>query len=188
MDFFAILLIAAGLAMDCFAVSLGIGTTRALISFRSVFRVSFHFGLFQGLMTFLGWLSGTTIAAMISQIDHWIAAGLLAAVGIHMIVEGFKPKCEEEAPKKDPSRGGSLVLLSVATSIDAMAVGLSMAMLQVDIFTSSLMIGLVSAAFSLAGIFLGTRLGVCFGQRMEILGGLILNGIGLRILYTHLFI
>jgi putative Mn2+ efflux pump MntP len=79
-------------------------------------------------------------------------------------------------------------LLSVATSIDAMAVGLSLAVLQVAIITSSLVIGVVSFVFSLAGIFLGTRLGVCFGQRMEILGGLILNSIGLRILYTHLFL
>jgi putative Mn2+ efflux pump MntP len=187
MNIFTVVFIASGLAMDCFAVSLGIGTTRAMITNRSLFRVSFHFGFFQGLMSFLGWLSGTTITALISRFDHWIAAGLLAVVGGRMIVEGLKPDCEE-APVKDPSRGGNLILLSIATSIDALAVGLSLAVLGADILQSSIVIGVVSALFSLAGMLLGSRLGVCFGRRMEILGGVILNGIGLRILYTHLFI
>lgn len=187
MSILTVVFIAAGLAMDCFAVSLGIGTTPKLITNRSLFRVSFHFGFFQGLMAFLGWLAGTTITALISRFDHWIAAGLLAIVGFRMIVEGFKPDCEE-TPLKDPSRGGSLVVLSIATSIDAMAVGLSLAVLGVNILQSCIIIGVVSAVFSLAGMLLGSRLGVCFGRRMVILGGVILNGIGLRILYTHLFI
>lgn len=187
MSFVTILFIAVGLAMDCFAVSLGIGTSSNLLKFRPVFRLSFHFGLFQGMMTFLGWLFGSTIANMIANFDHWIAAGLLAFVGIHMIIEGFKSPCEDEK-RSDPSRGGNLIMLSLATSLDAMAVGLSLAMLQVNILSSSFVIGLVSAGFSLAGIFLGSKLGACFGQRMEIIGGVILNLIGLRILYTHLFL
>lgn len=187
MSIIAILFIAVGLAMDCFAVSLGIGTTRNLLTFRPVFRLSFHFGLFQGMMTFLGWLAGYTIANLIANFDHWIAAGLLAFVGVHMIIEGFKTS-HEEKPKTDPSRGGNLIMLSLATSLDAMAVGLSLAMLQVDILSSSFIIGLVSAGFSLAGMFLGSKLGIYFGQRMEIIGGVILNLIGLRILYSHLFL
>ncbi len=179
--------IAAGLAMDCFAVALGIGATRAALSTRSVFRVVFHFGFFQGLMAFLGWLSGTTIVGLISRIDHWIAAGLLAVVGVHMIVDGLKQDCEE-TPVKDPTRGSSLVLLSIATSIDALAIGLSLAVMKADIFTSSFVIAVVSAVFSIAGMLLGSRLGACFGRRMEIVGGLILNGIGLRILFMHLFL
>ncbi len=172
--------------MDCFAVSLGIGTTTVARSFRPVFRLSFHFGLFQGLMTFLGWLVGSTIAQLIANVDHWIVLALLAWVGTRMIIEGFKP-LEQEIKKADPSRGGTLILLAVATSLDAMAVGLGMAIIKVDIWSASLMIAVISAALSLVGLMIGNKLGLVFGKRMEIIGGLILNGIGIRILITHLF-
>jgi putative Mn2+ efflux pump MntP len=185
MDFISLMITGIGLAMDCFAVSLGIGTTRVIQSIRPIFRLSFHFGLFQGLMTLLGWLVGSTIAAWIAGVDHWIAMGLLAWVGIRMIIEGLKP-VDKAVARTDPSRGSTLVVLAVATSLDAMAVGLSMAIVNVDIWSSSLLIGLISAGLSLAGLRLGHRLGMVFGKRMEILGGLILNGIGLRILISHL--
>jgi putative Mn2+ efflux pump MntP len=171
--------------MDCFAVSLGIGTTKMALDFRPVFRLSFHFGLFQGLMTLIGWLVGSTIAQLIANFDHWIALALLAWVGTRMIIEGFKPD-QEEVRRSDPSRGGTLILLAVATSLDAMAVGLSLAVVNVDIFSSSLLIGIISTFLSLVGLMIGARLGKTFGKRMEIVGGLILNGIGLRILITHL--
>ncbi len=186
MDFLTTFLIAIGLAMDVFAVSLGIGTLQGNHSPRAIFRLSFHFGLFQGLMTLLGWLAGSSIAALISGFDHWIAAGLLAFVGFRMIRSGFDPKAE--IYQTDPSRGGMLVMLSVATSIDALAVGISFAMLAVNIVSSSLTIGLVSSALSLVGLGLGQRLGALFGKRMEILGGLILLGIGARILISHLLL
>ena len=92
--------------MDCFAVSLGIGTTKMALNIRPVFRLSFHFGLFQGLMTLLGWLVGSTIARLIASFDHWIALALLAWVGTRMIIEGFKPD-QEEVRRSDPSRGES---------------------------------------------------------------------------------
>jgi putative Mn2+ efflux pump MntP len=186
MDLFSLVLIGVGLAMDCFAVSLGIGTSNMARTFRPVFRLSFHFGLFQGLMTLLGWLVGTTIAQLIASFDHWVALALLGWVGTKMIIDGIRPDQVEEK-RMDPSRGGTLVLLAVATSLDAMAVGLSLAIIKVDILSSSLVIGVISTIFSLAGLGLGTRLGGTFGKRMEILGGLILNGIGLRILFTHLY-
>lgn len=186
MDLFSLLFIGIGLAMDCFAVSLGIGTGNIALSFRPVFRLSFHFGLFQGMMTLLGWLVGSTIAQLIANFDHWVALGLLAWVGTRMIIDGFK-KDKDEKKRSDPSRGGTLVLLAVATSLDAMAVGLSLALVNVNIVISSLLIGMISALLSLLGLMLGHRLGVAFGKRMEIVGGLILNGIGLRILITHLF-
>jgi manganese efflux pump family protein len=185
MDLVSLIFTGIGLAMDCFAVSLGIGTTGAARGFRPFFRLSFHFGLFQGLMTLLGWLVGTTIANLISNVDHWIALALLAWVGTRMIIEGFKP-IEETAKRADPSRGGTLVMLAVATSLDAMAVGLSLAIVKVDIWLSSLLIGVISAALSLVGLGIGHRLGLAFGKKMEILGGLILIGIGIRILITHL--
>jgi manganese efflux pump family protein len=185
MEWYASLFVAVGLAMDAFAVSLGIGTTRAANNPRPIFRISFHMGLFQGLMTFLGWLAGSTVANLISAFDHWIALGLLAFVGTRMIHSGLHP--EKETQKADPSRGGTLLLICIATSIDAMAVGLSLGMLKVEIMAPSVTIGVVTLALSLFGLLAGNKLGETFGKRMEILGGLILNGIGLRILFTHLF-
>lgn len=178
-------LIAIGLAMDCFAVSLAIGTAQANTA-RSIFRIAFHFGLFQGVMTLLGWLAGSTIAHLISGMDHWIAMVLLAWVGIRMLREGFEKEEEAEKFKTDPSRGGTLMMLCVATSIDALAVGLSVAMMKVDILSASLIIAGVSLALSLVGLLTGNLLGKRFGKQMEVVGGLLLIGIGVRVVITHI--
>jgi putative Mn2+ efflux pump MntP len=178
--------IAIGLAMDTLAVSIGIGTTGQARTLRPVFRLVFHMGLFQGGMTLLGWLMGSTIAALIASIDHWVAFVLLAFVGGRMIRSGFNSD-EEAEPCNDPTRGGSLMMVCIGTSIDALSVGVGLAMVHVKILETCLIIGLVTVAFALFGLLTGDRLGLRFGKRMEILGGLILIGIGLRILYTHLF-
>jgi putative Mn2+ efflux pump MntP len=179
-----VLLVAVGMAMDAFAVSLGIGTSRRANSPRPIFRLSFHFGLFQFFMPILGWLAGSSIANLISAFDHWVALALLAFVGGRMIRSGLGA---DGAPSpNDPSRGGTLIVLSIATSIDAFAIGLSLAMLNVDILYPSLVIGVVTAGLSLTGLLIGHRLGEAFGKRMEVLGGLILIGIGLRVLISHL--
>jgi putative Mn2+ efflux pump MntP len=185
MDIITTFVVALGLAMDVFAVSLGIGTSGRANAFRPVFRIAFHAGLFQGLMTGLGWLAGSTIAGLISGIDHWVALGLLAFVGIRMVRSGIKG--EAETHTQDPSRGKTLMMVCVATSIDAMAVGLSLAMLQMDIVLASLIIGVTSLVLSVGGLLAGNGLGQRFGKRMEVLGGLLLNGIGIRILISHLF-
>jgi putative Mn2+ efflux pump MntP len=180
-----ILLIAVGLAMDAFAVSLGIGAAGRANSARPRFRLSFHFGLFQFAMPILGWLGGTSVAHLISSVDHWVAFGLLALVGGRMVQSGLR---KDEIPNfDDPSRGRVLVILSVATSIDALAVGLSLAMLHVDVVFPSIVIGVVAAGLSLAGLLLGHKLGIAFGKRTEVLGGLILIAIGLRVLIEHMF-
>ena len=184
MDLITILLIALGLAMDCFAVSLGIGTSPVEKDARTVFRITFHFGLFQGLMTFLGWLAGSSVVNLISRFDHWIAFILLAWVGVRMIRESLS-KTEEDNPC-NPSRGKTLVMLSVATSIDALAVGLSLAFVDGSILVSSLVIGITSLLLSLFGLFIGGKLGCKFGKRMELIGGLVLIGIGIRVLVSHL--
>ena len=184
MAFIETLLIAISLAMDAFAVSLGVGTTPLSSNKRARFRLAFHFGFFQTMMTVLGWLAGTTIASLINQFDHWIAFGLLAYVGQNMIRSGIKT--EVESYKKDPTRGATLTVLCVATSIDALAVGLSMAMLNNDILFPAAVIGIVAYALSVVGLAVGNRLGTKFGKRMEILGGAVLIVIGLRVLYTHL--
>lgn len=185
LDLFTTLLIAVSMSMDAFAVSLGIGTSQRADQPRARFRLAFHFGLFQFLMPILGWLAGTTIERYISQFDHWIAFILLAYVGIKMIRSGLSP--HQESYASDPSRGGTLVVLAVATSIDALAVGLSLAMLKVQVLTPAIVIGVVTFGMSMAGLLAGHKLGEKFGKRMEILGGVILIGIGLRVLITHLF-
>ena len=184
MDFIGTLIIAIGLSMDAFAVSLGVATNGTTRDTRSLVRLSFHFGLFQGLMTFLGWLAGSTIARWINLFDHWIAFILLVLVGINMIRSGLNS--DPKSYQKNPTRGNLMVILSVATSIDALAVGLSLALIDTPIIQTALVIGITTFTLSIIGCLLGYRLGEKFGKRMEMLGGLILIGIGLRILITHL--
>jgi putative Mn2+ efflux pump MntP len=181
---FTSFLIGIGLAMDSFAVSLGVGTGQSLMPRRSKLRLALYFGVFQTLMTALGWLAGHTIINIISAYDHWVAFGLLLFVGVRMIRAGFHP--EQETYQSDPSKGGLLVLLSLATSMDALAVGLSMAVVGTPVIFPALVIGVVTFGLSLVGLFWGCQLGERFGKRMEIVGGLILIAIGLRVLWTHL--
>lgn len=176
--------IALGLAMDAFAVAIASGLTLGHVSARQTFRLAWHFGLFQAVMPIIGWLAGLSVSRWISPVDHWIAFGLLAFIGGHMIYEALKD--DEERQRGDPTKGWSLILLSIATSIDALAVGLSLALLDVSIWFPALVIGVVCAALTAVGLHLGRRFGSLLGRRMEIVGGVILIGIGLRILTEHL--
>jgi putative Mn2+ efflux pump MntP len=176
--------LAVGLAMDALAVAMATGLVLKHLTFRHVFRLAFHFGLFQFLMPVLGWLAGRTVEAHIREVDHWIAFGLLAFVGGKMLWEARRK--EAEARTGDPTRGWMLVLLSLATSIDALAVGLSMAFLQVSIWLPSVVIGLVACAFTATGILFGSRIGGRLGRWPEVVGGLVLLGIGVKILVEHL--
>ena len=177
-------LIAVGLGMDTFAVGVGSGTVFEPPMRRSVFRLCFHFGLFQSLFFLAGYFAGTSIVEAIAAWDHYIALGLLLFVGLRMIREGISPR-DEEALRADPSRGWRLLILSVATSIDALAVGLSFGVLAREVLFPALVIGVVSCAMTLAGIYLGRRLQASFGGYAEILGGLILIGIGVKIFLEH---
>lgn len=172
--------------MDAFAVALSVGTSPVSYSTRAKLRLAFHLGVFQAGMTFFGWLGGTTIEAIIRNVDHWIAFILLSYVGGKMAWSGFQEG--RESYSSDPTRGKLMVLLSVATSIDALAVGLSMAILRAPVFIPSLFIGLITFMLSATGLFCGCYLGRRFGKRMETFGGFLLVGIGLRILIEHLFI
>ena len=185
MTFLEILLIAVSLAMDAFAVSIGVGSQRHVKGLRPALRLSFHFGLFQFFMPVLGWFFGLRLERAMNFYDHWVAFGLLTLVGARMLRAGFHADPAKHA--KDPTRGLSLLMLSVATSIDAFAVGISLAMLSVSIWYPSAVIGVVTAVISLSGIYFGTKLGERFGQKMEIVGGLILILIGLRIVIAHEF-
>jgi len=170
--------------MDAFAVCLGVGATRRADGPRPTFRLAFHFGLFQFIMPVLGWIAGKTILYYIAAYDHWVAFGLLGFVGIRMIISGLNPEINEK--NKDPSRGWSLVLLSLATSIDALAIGFSLGLVGITIWYPAAVIGLVTGLVSLLGLRLGNKLGEKFGKRMEIVGGIVLILIGIRILITHL--
>jgi putative Mn2+ efflux pump MntP len=183
MHLFETLLLAVGLAMDACAVSAGAGATGRTRGVRGTFRLGFHFGLFQFLMPIAGWFAGRTIAGHVQAVDHWIAFAILAFIGGRMIRNGLQPEPDPEAG--DPSKGWSLVLLSVATSIDALAVGFSLAMIDVNIWVPAAMIGVVTAAMSVAGLNLGTRLGGRFGHRMEMVGGVILILVGAKIVVEH---
>ena len=184
MGIFSLIVIAVGLAMDATAVSLGAGASGRSPGRRAAFRLAFHFGLFQALMPLAGWLAGRQLAGVFHAVDHWIAFGLLVVVGGRMIWSGLHPG--DGAGAGDPSKGWSLVALSVATSIDALAVGLGLAMLDVSIWMPVVLIGVITAAMSLGGLLLGRVLRAAWGSRMEVLGGVLLLGIGVRILVSHL--
>jgi putative Mn2+ efflux pump MntP len=182
-EFLFILLLAVGLGMDAFSVAISAGAISPKFSWDSVFRLSLSFGLFQFFMPIAGWYTGQTIHTMISRYDHWVAFGLLAYVGGKMIWEGLR---EESMEYIDPTRGMTLLILSIATSIDALAVGLSLAFLNVPILFPSVVIGMVAFAMTGCGMYFGKQIAKYVGRKVEILGGLILLGIGLKILIEHL--
>jgi putative Mn2+ efflux pump MntP len=155
---------------------------------RQVFRYAFHFGLFQAGMPILGWFAGQSFVEKIAAFDHWIAFTLLALVGGRALWGALGDNAEKSREEiRDPTRGMSLIVNSVATSIDAFAVGLSFACLNVPVWYPALVIGVVTAALSVLGMHLGSRLGARFGKIMEIVGGLVLIVIGIRILVEHIF-
>jgi putative Mn2+ efflux pump MntP len=184
MSGWSLVAIALALAMDAFAVAVVTGLSLPLTR-RRVFRLAFHFGLFQALMPAIGWAAGRVIYRWVGHLDHWIAFGLLAFVGGHMIWGALHGE-EEERRAEDVTRGWTLIMLSVATSIDALAVGLTLAMIGAAILVPALVIGLVAAALTTAGMVLGRAIGAAWGKRIEVLGGAILIAIGVRIVWQHL--
>jgi putative Mn2+ efflux pump MntP len=178
--------IAVALAMDAFAVAIAAGVMLKKISFRQNFRLAWHFGLFQAIMPVLGWSAGLSIRGWIADFDHWVAFGLLAFVAQGMLRAAFKKETGTDE-RKDPTRGLTMVMLSVATSIDALAVGLSLSMISVSIWTPALIIGLVAGAFTTAGMHLGKKIGSAprMSRYAEALGGVVLLLIGFNILREH---
>lgn len=182
--------IALSLAMDAFAVSISTGLVLRDVSARQTVRLAFHFGLFQALMPILGWFIGREVADSFASYGHWVAFGLLALIGGKMILDGLGRHrgVASEAERSDPTKRLSLVVLSVATSIDALAVGVSLALIDVSVWRPALVIGLVTAALTALGMHLGRRLGGRLGPIAEIIGGLVLIGIGLRIVLERVFL
>ncbi len=177
---------AVALAMDAFAVAITAGVMLKQISFRQNFRLAWHFGFLQAMMPILGWSAGLSIRGWIEAYDHWVAFGLLAFVAQGMLRAAFK-KEKDEDERKDPTRGLTMVMLSLATSIDALAVGLSLSMISVSIWTPALIIGLVAGAFTTAGMHLGKKIGSAkhLSRYAEAFGGIVLLLIGFNILREH---
>ncbi len=178
MNNFEIVIIAIGLAMDAFAVSLGVSASRGNMGLRPTFRLSFHFGLFQFIMPILGWFIGYEIVSYL-KLTNWIAFGLLVFVGTRMILAGLKNPPHHT--KSNQTKEFSLIILSLATSIDALAVGFSLAMLNINILYPSVIIGVITVILSLIAIYFGKKMKAKFGNQMEIVGGLILLAIGIKI-------
>ena len=181
MDLLSLLLIALSLAMDCFAVALvaGIGMGKARI--RNALRIALAFGSFQWGMTILGWGAGTLVTSAIAPFDHWVAFSLLAVIGVKMVRESREGEGDAPPDLAIPT----LLLLSVATSVDALAVGISLAVLSPAILLPAVIIGAVTFGIALAGALLGGRIREGYGKVMELIGGLVLIGIGIRILVEH---
>ena len=187
MSILEIWLLAVSLAIDCFTVSITSGIILHRIRWGIFLKMAFLFGLFQAAMPFLGWLGASRFNHLIETYDHWIAFALLAFLGIRMIREHFK---DEEERSFDPTRMKVMLRLAVATSIDALAVGISFAFTGFRTLSSLLYpltaIGIASFVISLAGSLIGVFFGKRFNLRVEIFGGLVLIGIGVKILFEHL--
>lgn len=179
-----ITVIAFGLAMDAFAVSITSGVTTRHLRVNNALKIAIFFGSFQAIMPLIGWLAGLSLRNFISGIDHWVAFGLLSLIGCRMIYEAI----EIDSSGKHTSLLSIYVLLmlSIATSIDALAVGISFAFLKISIAAFIIVVGTVTFLLSFLGVFIGNRFGHFFEKRIEIIGGLILIGIGVKILVEHL--
>lgn len=184
----SLLLVSLSLAMDAFSVAVTDGIVIKNLKFRNALKIGLFFGVFQAAMPCIGWLLGYGFIRYISAIDHWIAFGLLALIGTNMIIEAVRGE-EKEDSGKNPLDNKVLAVLAVATSIDALAVGITFATVgaYINIFVSSAVIGVVAFVCSVCGVYIGRKSGDLFGGKAELAGGLVLIGIGAKILIEHLF-
>jgi len=185
MNWFHLLPIAIALAMDAFAVAVVTGVTLQKLTHRHLFRLGFHFGLFQAGMFAGGWYLGIRIERLLAASQHWIAFILLLLVGGNIIRGALSGEDEVSRRVKDPTSGWQLVVLSFATSVDALAVGISVALIGTLVTAAALVIGVTAAVFTLAGMVLGRRIGQIWGRRMELVGGFLLIAIGLKIVWDR---
>ena len=190
MGILELLLVGVGLAMDAFAVSICKGLAMKKVNKKHCFIIAIFFGGFQALMPFLGWLIGSTFAQYITKVDHWIAFLLLAYIGGKMIADAVKESREkEEVVKQDePLDIKELFIMAIATSIDALAVGITFSFLEVHIFLACTIIGTVTFVISAGGVFIGNIFGSKYKTKAQVAGGVILLVLGLKILLEHLLV
>lgn len=188
MSLVEIILIAVGLAMDCFAVSIASSVCYGRYNWLKILRMALFFGLFQGFMPLIGWACGISFAEFIHSIDHWLALGILGFLGGKMIYESFQDEEDDICDTKTPYGSISmLITLAIATSIDALATGLIFVPLGNLMYSASAIIALVSFLFTIVGCVLGITFGKRIKFNVEAIGGLILIGIGLKIFIEHMF-
>jgi len=188
MNLFDIIIIALGLAMDCLAVSIACGIVFKRFILWPSLRIAFFFGFFQGIMPLIGWYAGNSFSGYISSFDHWVAFVILLILGIKMIIDYFKEKKISSKDKKlNPWKLSVILTLAIATSIDALAVGLSFAFLDFEPYLSAFIIGSITTLISLFGLIIGSKYCCRFRIPAELLGGIVLIGIGIKILLEHLF-
>lgn len=185
MDFFSLLILALGLSFDTFSVSIFCGIKDNKIKFLEASRIAFYFAFFQAFMPVLGWILGFSIRQYVIEIDHWIAFGLLSFIGIKMLIDSFQSSRDEENCV-DVQNIKVILTLSLATTIDAFVVGLTFALLQINMVEAIIVIGFVTFVVAMMGILFGKKAGEYFGKKVEIIGALILILIGLKILLEHL--
>ncbi len=186
MDLFLVIPIALALAMDAFAVSIGLSVHPGGLKIGQSLRLAVFFGFFQFLMPLIGWLTGQEVSHYIRDVGHWVAFGLLFFVGGKMVVESFRNQSMKRKKSGDPTVGVALILFSIATSIDALAVGLSFAAIQEKILYPAIVIGVIAFAVTFVGTKLGPLIGVIAGKKAELLGALVLILIGIKILTERL--
>ena len=183
MDLITIFILAVGLGVDAFSVAIGIGAANNIKPWQPILRLASSFGAFQFVMPIVGWLAGLTVVGIIANYDHWVAFALLAYVGSKMIWEALKK--EEEKETNDQTKGLPLLLLSIATSIDALAVGFSFSVLKEQILFPAVIIGIVCFLMTAVGMIFGKALARIFGKKVGIFGGMVLIVIGVKILIDH---
>ena len=186
MGIYTIILIGIGLAMDAFSVSVTDGIVLGRPQLKQAGKIAFFFGFFQFLMPVLGFLLGSAFAKFITAFDHWVAFGLLAFIGGKMIWEAFHEEDECNC-NKNPLEIYTLFILAIATSIDALAVGITFATMSVSVLFASTIIGILTFFICLLGVYMGSWCGNLLGNKAEVIGGLVLFGIGVKILIEHLF-
>lgn len=187
MSLISIFLLAVALSMDACAVALSTGVVVCTLHMRYAVRMAALFGLFQAIMPLAGWSVGRFAADYVKSFDHWIAFVLLSAIGGKMIYEAFWGGEDADEKKKDPHNIFLVITLAFATSIDAAAVGVSLSFLNVAVVLPSILIGITTAVLSFIAYYLGCRFGDLWGKKIEIMGGVILVGLGVKILVEHLF-
>lgn len=184
MGIISIILIAVGLSMDAFAVSISNGIILKKVKIKDAFKIGIFFGVFQAVMPIIGWFAGIMFSDYIKNIDHWLAFVLLAFIGGNMIYESKTEKDEEQI--KNPTDNKVIFLMAIATSIDALAVGVSFAMLDTYILLPAIIIGFITFFISFVGVFIGKKVGKIFKSNAEVVGGVILILIGFHILAEHI--
>ena len=194
MTFGSLLLLAVGVAMDATAVAAARGLAAPILHWRNAVAIALCFGLFQAAMPLIGWAVGARFGGIIAAWDHWFIAAVLGAIGVKMLYEARDQGHPDQAPAASPAATRkhdlfawrALIALAVATSIDALAVGVTLPMLEADLAPAIALIGGVTAAFSLAGVYAGRKFGAALGRRLDRFGGLVLILIGLKVLVEHL--